>query len=193
MNSKDDSLELLRKLITPKFLVGERRYPRNEKRYTEFLKNPERSLAHKDDWFMCVPSFFNDCLDIAKTYRRVKTSRRIKDKKTGKMKDETEIRKVWTQGSRFAFHRGCSLYDTPKGYRRWRDAITEIRYCVSIHSGVNAEPAMNEKERESGTVEFSILTPSAQAITLVEVGTYTLTQDEFVKFLINGHPEIISE
>ena len=193
MKSKDDSSKLLQKLITQKLLVKEKRYPRNEKRHTELLRNPERSLADNDGWFMCVPSFFNDCLDIAKTDRRVKTGHVTKNKETGKMRDETKIRKVWTQGSRFAFHRGCTLYDTPRGYHRWRDAINEIRYCVSIHSGVNAEPAMNEKERKSGTVEFSILTPSTQAMNLEEIGTYTLSQDEFVNFLINGNPEIISE
>ena len=193
MNSKDDSLKLLEKLITQKFLGKKRRYPTKEKRLTEFLKNPERTLTDNDEWFIYVPSCFNDCLDIAKTDRRFKTGCKIKDKKTEKMRDETKIRKVWTQGSRFAFHRGCTLYDTPKAYHRWCDAINEIKYCVSIHSGTSAEPAMNKKERITGAVEFSILTPSTQTMSLKEIGTFTLTQDKFISFLINGNPEIISK
>jgi len=193
MKSKEDSLKLLKKLITQKFLEKEGRYPTKEKRLTEFLKNPERTLIDNDEWFIYVPSFFNDCLDIAKTDRRFKTGRKIKDKKTGKMRDETEIRKVWTQGSRFAFHRGCTLYDTPKAYHRWCDAINEIKYCVSIHNATSAEPAMNEKERIRGTVEFSILSPSTQTMSLKEIGVFTLKQDEFISFLINGNPEIISK
>ncbi len=193
MKSKEDSLKLLKKLITQKFLEKEGRYPTKEKRHTELLKNPERALIDNDEWFIYVPSCFNDCLDITKTDRRVKTGRKIKDKKTGRMRDETEIRKVWTQGSRFAFHRGCTLYDTPKAYHRWCDAINQIKYCISVQNGTGAEPAMNEKERNHGTVEFAILIPSPRNMSLREIGTYTLTQDKFISFLINGNPEIISK
>lgn len=193
MKSKEDALKLLKKLVTQKFLEKEGRYPTKEKRHTEFLKDPERTLIDNDEWFIYVPPCFNDCLDIAKTDRRVKTGRKIRDKKTGRMRDETEIRKVWTQGSRFTFHRGCTLYDTPKAYHRWRDAINEIKFCVSIHNGTSAEPAMNEEKRITGTVEFSILKPSTQTMSLKEIGTFTLTQDEFISFLISGNPEIISK
>ncbi len=194
MNSKEDSLKLLQKLITQKFLEKKGRYPIKEKRYDkEYLKHPERIDGDKDEWFIYVPSCFNDCLDIAKTDRRVKTGRKVKDKKTGKMRDETEIRKVWTQGSRFAFHRGCTLYDTPKAYHKWGDTINEIKYCVSIHSGKDAKPAMDKDERNPGKVEFSIFSPCFQTMSLKETREFTLTQDEFVRFLINGNPEVISK
>ena len=193
MKSKNDSLKLLKKLTTQKFLEKERRYPSKEKRHTECLKNPERIHKNKDEWFIYVPSCFNDCLDIAKTARVVKTGRLVQDEKTQKKKQEKKTEKVWTQGSRFAFHRGCTLYDTPKAYHRWGDAITEIKYCVSIHSGKSAEPAMNEKERFPGLVEFSILSPCSQAMNLKEIGEFTLTQDEFISFLIKGNSEIISK
>jgi hypothetical protein len=193
MKSKEDSLKLLQKLITQRFLGKKGRYPAKEKRHTECLKNPERIHKDKDEWFIYVPSCFNDCLDIAKTGRVVKTGCLVLDEKTQKMKPETKIEKVWTQGSRFAFHRGCTLYDTPKAYHRWGDAINEIKYCVSIHSGTNAEPAMNGKERIPGIVEFSILSPSTRTTSLKEIGSFTLTQDEFMSLLINGNPEIISK
>ena len=194
MNSKDDTLKLLQKLITQKFLVKERRYPKHEKRYAEyFLKNPERNDKDKDEWFIYVPSCFNDCLDIAKTDRRVRTGCKVKDKRTGKIKDEKKTKKVWTQGSRFTFHRGCTLYDTPKAYNRWGDAINELKYCISIHSGKSAKPAMDTEKRYDGEVKFSIHSPCSQTMRLEEIGTHTLTQDEFISFLINGDPKIISK
>lgn len=194
MKSKNDSLKFLQKLVDQKFSEKERRYPKHEKRYSEyFLKNPDRTDKDQDQWFIYVPTYFNDCLDIAKTERRVETGRKIKDKKTGKMKDEKETRKVWTQGSRFNFHRGCTLYDTPKAYLRWRYAIREIKYCISIKSAKAAKPAIDKTERDHGKVIFSILSPRPQTNSLEEIGEFKRTQDEFVRFLIEGDPEIISE
>ena len=194
MNSIDTSLKLLEKLILKeKPLRGKKkRHPATDKRDTKCLKNPERTHEDQDEWFIYVPSCFNDCLDIRKTDRVVKTGRLVLDETTQKMKPETRTQKVWTQGSRFAFHRGCTLYDTPKAYHRWADAINQIKYCVSIHSATSAEPAKNEKHRIAGIVEFSILSPSTRTMTLKEIGAYTRTQDEFISFLINGDPEIIS-
>ena len=193
MNSKEDSLKLVKKLVTQNLLAKTGRYPLKEKRQTKTLKHPERSITDHDDWFMYVPSFFNDCLDIAKTDRVEITGRKTLDKKTCKMKDEKETKKVWTQGSRFAFHRGCTLYDTPKAYRKWEDAINEIKYCVSILSATEAQPAMGEQERIPGIVEFSIFSPSTQSQGLEKIGDFTLTQDEFIRFLIEGNSEIISK
>jgi hypothetical protein len=179
MKTKETPLKLLKKIITQKKLEKEDRYPSKEKRYTELLKEPERTRSNKDDWFIYVPSCFNDCLDITKTSRVVKK------------KKEKKIEKIWTQGSRFAFHRGCILYDTSKAYQKWGNAVEKIKYCISIYSGTSAVPAMNEKERFSGVVEFSILSPRPLITKLEEIGEFTLTQDEFVSFLINGNPEII--
>ncbi|MBN2183308.1 MAG: hypothetical protein JW715_15465 [Sedimentisphaerales bacterium] len=165
MNSKDKSLKLLQKLVGLKA---------RDKRGSECLKKPNRVLEDKDEWFICVPSCFNDCLDIAKT-ERVK-----------------EPEKVWTQGSRFAFHRGCILYDTSNAYHRWDIAINKIKYCVLIHDGKSVEPATNEKERNSGKVIFSVLSPCPKTKDLKEIGEFELSQDEFVRFLICGNSDIIS-
>lgn len=169
MKSRNEASRLLQKLTTQKV---------RDKRLTECLTNPERSHEDKDEWFIYVPACFNDCLDISKTVRKAK--------------------KVWTQGSRFAFHRGCILYDTPKAYHRWGDAIREIRYCISIHNGESvklAEKKKEEKEKEEqrnpGSVGFAVLSPSTQSARLEEIGNFKLTQDEFVKFLIDGNPQII--
>ena len=185
MNSIDTSLKLLEKLILKEKRifkkaqgVKEERYPATDKRYRGCLKNPERTEKDPDEWFIYVPSCFNDCLDIAKTARKTKHGKRVE--------------MVWTQGSRFAFHRGCILYDTPKAYNTWTNAINQIKYCISIQSATSAEPAKNEKDRIPGIVEFSILSPSTRTMTLKEIGTHRLTQDEFIRFLIKGNPAIIS-
>ena len=187
MSSIDTSLKLLEKLTL------EEETPRGKKeREVKYLKNPERTAKDQDEWFIYVPSCFNDCLDIRKTDRVPKTGRLVLDETTNKKKPKRRTQKVWTQGSRFAFHRGCILYDTPKAYNTWTDAINQIKYCVSIQSSTSAEPANKEKDRVPGIVEFSILAPSRQNTTLKEIGAYTLTQDEFIRFLINGNPAIIS-
>jgi hypothetical protein len=191
MNTKDDSLRLLKKIVTQIKLEKEDRYPSKETRLTELLKKPDRDQSDKDNWFIYVPSFFNDCLDITKTPRVVETISSSKDETTQKVKKVKKVEKVWTQGSRFAFHRGCILYDTPKAYQKWGNAVEKINYCISIYSGTIAVPAMNEKERFPGVVEFSILSPRPLTMKLEEIGEFTLTQDEFVGFLINGNPEII--
>ena len=146
-----------------------------DKREGNCLKNPERSNEDKDEWFIYVPSCFNDCLDIAKTDRVVKK----------------EKRKEWTQGSRFAFLRGCTLYDTPRAYHRWGDVIKEIKYCICIEDGESVKLATKEDERKPGKVKFAVLTPSSRTAILEGIGTFELTQDEFVKFLIEGNPQII--
>lgn len=182
MKSRKDSLELLRGLIDQKS---------RQHRRTKCLKNPERIYEDKDEWFIYVPSCFNDCLDIAKTDRVEKTGQNIFDEKTQKMKPEKKTKKVWTQGSRFAFHRGCTLYNTPKAYRRWDYALKEIRYCISIHYGESVK--MIKKKREPGNVKFAVLTPSPRTLSLEEIGTFELTQDDFVRFLIDGNPRIIPQ
>ena len=57
MYSKDNTLKLLKKLITQKLIEKQERYPTKENRYTELLKNPERTPVDNDEWFIYVPSY----------------------------------------------------------------------------------------------------------------------------------------
>jgi len=169
MKLREEALELLEKLVKENFAGRDKRYE-----FPGLLKNPEDNFICEDEWFIHVPSCFNDCLDIAKTER-------IKDSKK---------EMVWTQGSRFCFHSGCVLYDSPKAYLNWRDAIKEIKFCISIIGAKNV--TLLDNKRESGEVEFAILSPNSDKQSMKEIREFTLTQDEFVKFLIIGNPEIIS-
>jgi hypothetical protein len=189
MKTRESSLKLLTKLINQEKMKNENRYPSKERRETELLKEADRTQTDKDDWFIHVPSCFNDCLDIAKTNRVIKHKSPSEDEDI--QKEEKKIEKIWTQGSRFAFHRGCILYDTPKAYQKWSIAINEIKYCITIYSGKEAVPAINDQERVPGVVDFSILSPRPLTTELEEIGEFSLTQDDFVSFLINGNPNII--
>jgi hypothetical protein len=199
MNSHDLLLNHLSDLITKKKRpfrdkdTGEvvERYSSRDNRSLKLLKMSKRSSVDKDNWFIYVPPCFNDCLDISETDRIVKTGRKIIDKKTGKEKEETKVEKKWTQGSRFSFHRGCTLYDTPKAYQKWDEAIREIKYCISVENAMDARPAMNFDDRFPGLVDFSVFKPSTQKEKLEKIGDFSLTQDDFVRFLIEGNSEII--
>lgn len=197
MNSINSSLKLLNNLITKEknLFKGENieRYSSKDIRKQKLLKAPEHIHYNKEKWFIYVPDCFNECLDISKTNRTVKTGRKILDEKSGRLKEETKLEKKWTQGSRFSFHRGCTLYDTPKAYQEWDKAIREIKYCISVENGMNARPAVNFDDRFPGEVEFTIFTSSNNKNTLQKIERFTLTQDDFVRFLIQGNSDIIPD
>lgn len=194
MNSIEFSLNLLNELVVKKkrLFNGEEkeRYSSRDKRSLKLLKTPKQSHSEKDNWFIHVPPCFNDCLDISMTDRIVKTGRKIIDEKTKKQKDETKVEKKWTQGSRFSFHQGCILYDTPKAFQIWDKALKEIKYCFSVDNAMDARPAMNFDDRFPGLVEFSVFKP-VREIKLEKIGMFILTQDDFVRFLIEGNPDIV--
>jgi len=140
-----------------------------QKRLTELLKN--HAVEHAEGWYMCVPPCFNGALDI-------KLTERSKDKKKGL---------EWTQGSSFSFNRGDTLYDTSAAYNVWSEALKSIGLCVQVNAASNA--ADNSKENNgpsAGSVTFSMLIPNSDRTKLVHIGEHTLTQDDFVRFLIMG-------
>jgi hypothetical protein len=144
------------------------------KRLPDLIKPPEDNETY--NWHMCVPACFNNALDI---------------KQTPRIKDGKEC-SVWTQGSAFSFKTGDTIYDTPKAYLEWRQALRYISRCISVEDATDAIPAKKNIRqnvvipRDPGSVLFSILTPNEQKTGIVKRGSFQLTQDEFVLFLING-------
>jgi hypothetical protein len=144
------------------------------KRIPDLIKSPEDNEAC--GWYMCVPTCFNNALDIRLTPR-------IQDGK------ETS---VWTQGSAFSFKTGDTIYDTPKAYMNWIEALKHISLCISVEDATDAIPARKNPERNgiipryAGSVHFGILMPNEQRTEIVKRGIFQLTQDEFVLFLIKG-------
>jgi len=139
------------------------------KRLLDLLKHPDNQ--HPQDWYMYVPSCFNDALDIRKiihTHNKKKTL-------------------TWTQGKLFSFKRGDTLYDTPLAYEeQWSQALKVINFCVLVKDAQNVTPAWKKQLRTAGFVCFSICVPNKNKTNLIEQDTHELTQDDFVKFLIQG-------
>jgi hypothetical protein len=122
---------------------------------------------------MFVPSCFNDALDIKQTDRVVNKKKTL----------------VWTQGSSFHFNTGDTIYDTPDAYKVWSEALKTIGVCVQIKTGSSAGPTEGGSGRFAGSVTFAILTPNKNRTKIVERGEHSMSQDDFVRFLISGPPE----
>ena len=99
------------------------------KRMTELLKAPDDEQTTR--WFMCIPSCFNNALDIRQTPR----------KKDGKES------LIWTQGAAFSFKPGDAIYDTPKAYSEWGEALRHLSVCIQVHQATDATP---EKSNADG-------------------------------------------
>ncbi len=162
-----ESLDILDRLIREK--------PTRENRLTDLLKDPLAEIA--EGWYMCVPPWFNEALDIKQTER-------IENKK--------KTRK-WTQGASFSFKPGDTVYDSPDAYKVWFEALKTISLCIQVKTASNAgctEPGMG---RSAGLVTFSILTPNKDRSKIVERGEHTMSQDDFVRFLIAGPSEELKQ
>ena len=147
------------------------------KRLTDLLRPSD--AEETASWFMCVPSCFNNAIDIKLTPR----------------KEKGEVILVWTQGSAFQFQSGDVIYDTPMAYAAWGEALGQFRLCVKVNQAIGAAPekkgakAKEVTPRNPGSVWFSVLTPDEQKKIIVGRGEFFLTQDDFVRFLIKGPEE----
>lgn len=155
-----EALHTLTKLITG----GKTR----EERLKTLLRPPERAAAH---WFMHLPPAFNNALDIRRTVRV----------------GEREL--VWTQGANFSFSVGDTIFDNEAGYGPWDAALKQIRFCFQVSNATAVSPPNPRSPRQSGSVTFTVSIPNEQRTVLSVVRTHTVTQDEFVRFLIVGFPD----
>ncbi len=137
-------------------------------RALDLLIDPDRgSPSH---WHMFVPACFADALDIKLTTRTI----------------SKKSINVWTQGSRFYFQIGYTLYDKPAAYQRWDIALKEINVCVQIKESTPAAPSTKINKRDMGYVVFDIMKPSKSANRLIVSSREVASQDDFVKLLILG-------
>ncbi len=148
-----------------------RETPTEENRLTDLLKDPSAETA--DGWYMCVRKCLNAALDIKQTERIVNKKKTL----------------VWTQGSSFHFKTGDTIYDTPDAYQVWSEALKTIGLCVQIKTGTSAGPTVGSTGRFPGSVTFSILTPTKDRSKVVDRGEHSMSQDDFLRFLISGPPE----
>ena len=127
-------------------------------------------------WFMFVPNDFNGALNIEESTRN----------------SDTEEPSGWSQGGLFAFSTGDVIYDTQKGYQKWSEALKHVRYCLQV---TEASPVLAAKNKEgfrtSGKVTFNVLKNNETQTGLIHQGTYSTTQDDFVRLLIDGSCSVI--
>lgn len=95
-------------------------------RLNTFLARFENGYAA--DWAYRLPEHFKDSLDIRWTSRVKKGVQES----------------CWTQGSRFDFREGYVIYDSPKGYAVWNEALQHINSVFQITKSSPAIPATNE-------------------------------------------------
>jgi hypothetical protein len=123
-------------------------------------------------WHLCVPRSFEDALDI-----------RLTDRVVDKKRIPTT-----TQGARFHFREGDTIYDTPKAYLPWDEALKHIKLGITIVQGTPAQSADKKENgaRVAGTVIYDELIPN-KARTCLDIGTRkAVSQDEFIRMLIVG-------
>ena len=160
---KPSALKTLDTLVTPQ--------EKRQKRLIELLRRPDVLTT---DWFMFVPSCFNAALDIQETVRIIKDQ----GEKRGALQ--------WTQGSKFSFSVGDVVYDTPRAYEKWSEALKHIRHCFHVRAATSVAPANGASQRSAGRVTFDLLIPDKSKTKLTLGSKHDMTQDEFVRLLIAG-------
>ena len=137
------------------------------KRSLELIANFVNGFA--EGWGFAVGEFFRDELDIKYTER----------------KEEKKSVWRWTQGRCFSFKEGHTIYDSPKGYSEWSEALREMKIMCKVVKGV---PAGYDETQEfhPGSVTFTLSKPNSEKTTIDRIGQYSLSQEEFVNFLKSG-------
>jgi hypothetical protein len=156
-SNKYDSLQLLDKLIKPK--------TKKENRSTILLKDPDDDYSI--EWNFIVPVCFNRALDIFLTERK-------KNKKAVFM---------WTQGTTFAFDIGDVLYFNSN----ISDLDLNQKHYIQVQNATSATPGDKHKNRDPGYVYFWETIYNIEKKEILLRKNLTMTQDDFVRYLIIGH------
>lgn len=136
---------------------------RHQRRSLNLIANFTDGYA--EDWHFAVGECFKDELDIKYTKRIEKSEKVMR----------------WTQGHSFCFAEGHIIYDTPKAYLQWSEALKHIKLCCSVLRAVPNRPD------NSGSVTFKLSKPNKNKDGLETIGQYNLTQNAFVEFLKTGN------
>lgn len=149
--------------------------------------------CYAEGWYFAVHEAFKDALDIKYLPRMklvldqngepIKVQQKdkhgnLKFKKNGEpaLKDLTEEKMVWTQGSAYCFDVGDIVYDAHK---------TDVKHINVGCQVQKAEPAW-VTPGDKGMVFFEILKPDEQRKKLMSNGFYRTDQVQFVSFLKSG-------
>jgi len=139
----------------------------NRKRHSQLVAHFVNGYAK--EWDMAVKECYRNELDIKYTERK-RNKRSFWE---------------WTQGPYFSFAEGHLFYNTPKAYRKWEEAIRDIKIVCVITA---ATPTILDRNKNlvEGIVNFTIYKPDEKLTSLKAVKNYKLSQTEFVNFLKTG-------
>lgn len=168
--------------------------------YTEkrtIVTNPIFVNGYAIGWKFAVPEAFKDALDIKLTNR----------------KEKVKSLSMLTQGKNYSFSANDTIYDTPKAYRIWREALKELNYCIEIQEAIPCQNIETKKFKteqsisffedgkksdtkkafvfirtrtSNGYVKFKLLKPDQKKEKLVQHGVFETDQEKFVYFLQTG-------
>ena len=141
-------------------LTGSARISRRSRQLLRDSRSQE-----SENWFMHVPAPFDSALDI-------------KFEASG-------ANEGWTQAGCFSFKKSDTLYDTPLAYKEWGEALKVIKFCFVVTSAL-ASGVGDENKRYPGSVTFQVYLPNANRSKLENAFDHTMSQDDFVKMLIEG-------
>jgi hypothetical protein len=156
-------------LMDPKSLI-------KAEKTTELLANFIDGFA--DGWFMAIKESFKMELDI---------------KFTERSKNNVSYFE-WTQGPYYCFSEGQLIYDTKEAYNCWKDSLKKVNLACQIIEAKrnlpfkhkNIETDKTEFRVIEGFVKFLLFKPDEGRTKLVPFVCYTLSQNDFVRFLKTG-------
>lgn len=146
------------------------------KRSTVLIANFVNGFA--DGWHMTLKDSFKNELDIRLTERK---------------KNKTSYLE-WTQGPYYCFSEGQLIYDVPEAYSGWNDALNKVSTACQIveakpNTPIKIDNTQNGKSEYrvlDGYVKFLLFKPDEGRTKLVPYVGYTLSQNDFVRFLKTG-------
>lgn len=116
--------------------------------------------------------------------RRQRTEERLVD---GRLVKEKTFYRVWTQTSAFDFRAGYLIHSAPSREGvPWGEQIARIGRSVQVLDAMQASPGGSLMARDPGFVSFRLYYPAPRGNRLLPAMSYTLTQDDFVRYLITG-------
>lgn len=94
---------------------------------------------------------------------------------------------LWTQATDFDFRAGYSFCDGGAFHGMWGEALPQLTHAISITDALGASAAQGENvARDPGYVTFTLYKKSADGSQLVPGEHHTVTQEDFVRYLISG-------
>lgn len=122
-----------------------------------------------EGWHFAVGEFFKIELDIKLT-ERVEKGKKVM---------------MWTQGPFYCFDEGNMIYDTPKAYLQWAEALKHINLYCQVQRAI-PNKLDEKKEFINGFVSFTLNTINKEKTGVENIGFYHLSQNNFVEFLKTG-------